>query len=138
MSGQRPTHCVPVPSGSLQVSLGLLRMNFKRKTDKRYIKCVPPGPALRTGSADTLQWIRESLSREGVVVNIKKPKHLFTETDLVRFNTTFWTVDDSTFVHPRNRAQIPFLIAVYCWTGARIGAFFNGPGLRYKVKNQSV
>ncbi|KAL9118138.1 MAG: hypothetical protein Q9187_005320, partial [Circinaria calcarea] len=42
------------------------------------------------------------------------------------------------FVHPRNKAQIPFAIAVFCWTGARMGASFPDKdnkargGLRYR------
>ncbi|KAL6716976.1 hypothetical protein ACLMJK_004889 [Lecanora helva] len=80
----------------------------------------------------TYKWIKAVLPAEGLLVNKRRPKHLFTEDDMVNFNTTFWTVDDSTFVHPRNRAQIPFLISVYCWTGARIGAFFSAAGLRYR------
>ena len=44
--------------------------------------------------------------------------------ELLQFTTTFWTVDDDYFTHPRNKVQIPFIIAVFCWTGARIGAFF--------------
>lgn len=70
----------------------------------------------------------------------EKPKYLFGEPELVRFNTTFWTVDESRFLHPRNRVQIPFLLALYCWTGARIGAFLPGvkdkdkAGLRYRVR----
>jgi len=57
-------------------------------------------------------------------VNKKKPKHLFGRKELVQFTNTFWTVDDNHFTHPRNKVQIPFIIAVFCWTGARIGAFF--------------
>ena len=85
------------------------------------------------------QWVRTVLRMESVVVKKNKPKYLFGETELVNFNTTFWTVDESYFVHPRNKAQIPFIIAVYCWTGARIGAFFpnrdnkDKAGLRYRV-----
>ena len=72
-------------------------------------------------------------------MNKKKPKHLFGEKELVQFTNTFWTVDDERFVHPRNKVQIPFIIAVFCWTGARIGAFFpekenkDKGGLRYRV-----
>jgi len=72
-------------------------------------------------------------------VNLRKPKHLFGETELVHFDTTFWTVDETCFVHPRNKAQVPFLIAVFCWTGARIGALLpdlkekDVAGRRYKV-----
>ena len=73
-------------------------------------------------------------------MNKRKPKHLFTEKELVHFNTTFWTVDDESISHPRNKVQIPFAIAVFCFTGARIGAFFPDrdnkaeAGLRYRVR----
>ncbi|KAI9768035.1 MAG: hypothetical protein M1839_004298 [Geoglossum umbratile] len=83
-------------------------------------------------------WVRTVLTEERLVVNAKKPKHLFDRDDLIRFHTTFWTMDDEKFIHPRNKLQIPFIIDVFCWTGARIGAFFptldnkNKGGLRYK------
>ena len=83
--------------------------------------------------------VRTVLTKERLVVNTKKPKHLFGKHDLIQFHTTFWTKDDASFVHPRNKVQIPFIIDVFCWTGARIGAFFPNPdnkaegGLRYKV-----
>ncbi|KAL2036358.1 hypothetical protein N7G274_010925 [Stereocaulon virgatum] len=76
--------------------------------------------------------------KEGLVVNKKKPKHLFGEQELVQFTNTFWAVDDAHFIYPRNKVQIPFTIAVLCWTGARIGAFFpekenkDKGGLRYR------
>ena len=85
------------------------------------------------------QLTRTVLIEEGVVANKRKKKHLFGKTELIQFNTTFWTVDDTTFVHPRNKVQIPFIISVFCWTGARIGAFFpdsgnkDDGGLRYRV-----
>ena len=81
------------------------------------------------------------LVKDGLVASKKKPKHLFGKTELTQFNITFWTTDDSQFVHPRNKAQIPFAIAVFCWTGARIGAFFPDidnkvrGGLRYRVSS---
>jgi len=83
--------------------------------------------------------VRTVLTEERLVVNTKKPKHLFGKDDLIQFHTTFWTKDDANFIHPRNKIQIPFIIDVFCWTGARIGAFFPNPsdkdeaGLRYKV-----
>ena len=70
---------------------------------------------------------------------MKKKKYLFGEKEFERFNKTFWTNDDAAFVHPRNKVQIAFIISVFCWTGARIGAFFPKPknkhvrGLRYRV-----
>jgi len=80
------------------------------------------------------------LTYKGLVVNKKKPKHLFGEKELVQFTKTFWTVDNSQFIYLRNKAQIPFIIAIFCWTGARIGAFFpdkkdnSKKGLQYRVR----
>ena len=77
------------------------------------------------------------LVKENLVTNCKKPKHLFGPKDRVRFLKTFWTADDAHFIHPRNRVQVPFLLSIFTWTGARIGAFFpnkdnkNEAGLRY-------
>ncbi len=59
--------------------------------------------------------------------------------ELVEFNNTFWIVDEGYFIHPCNKAQGPFLMLVYCWTGAIIGSFFPDKdgkadaGLRYRV-----
>lgn len=76
---------------------------------------------------------------EGETVNKRKIKRLFRETEFIQFNTAFWTADDACFIHPRNRVQVPFAILVFCWTGARIGAFFPNSkegtkGLLYKVQ----
>lgn len=43
---------------------------------------------------------------------------------------TAWTKDDLIFTPERYRIQFTFIIRVFCWTGARLGAFFTG-GLRY-------
>ncbi|KAL2037204.1 hypothetical protein N7G274_010067 [Stereocaulon virgatum] len=75
---------------------------------------------------------------DGSVVNKKKAKYLFGEKEFTRFTTTFWTVDDKVFTHPRNKVQIPFILSVFFWTAARIGAFFPGKkngskkGLQYR------
>ena len=72
-------------------------------------------------------------------MNKKKPKHLFGEKEFTRFITTFWTVDDKVFIHPRNKSQIPFVLSLFFWTAARIGAFFPEKkddikkGLQYRV-----
>ena len=66
------------------------------------------------------------------MVNIKRPKHLFTERNLHRLLQTAWTQDDLIFVAERCRIQFTFTFLEFCWTGARLGAFFDG-GLRYKV-----
>ena len=44
---------------------------------------------------------------------------------------TFWTKDDLIFIPERYRIQFTFIIRVYCWTGARLSAFFTD-GLRYR------
>lgn len=72
------------------------------------------------------------MTLEGTVVNKHRPKHNFTEQDLSRLILTLWTRDDLVFIPERYRVQATFITHVYCWTGARIGAFFTG-GLRYKV-----
>jgi hypothetical protein len=65
--------------------------------------------------------------------NTKKyPKHNFGLEEFKNFNTTFWTTDEGIFVHPRNKVQIPFIFSVFCWTEARIGAFFPKPKKRGK------
>ena len=66
----------------------------------------------------------------------KKPKHLFGEKEFTQFTITFWTVDDKLFT---NKVQIPFILSVFFWTAARIGAFFpekkndSKKGLQYRV-----
>lgn len=78
--------------------------------------------------------------QENLVANKKKKKYLFGEQEWAQFYKTFWTLNDDKFVHPRNKVQIPFVISVFCWTGARIGAFFPNKhnkekaGLRYRVR----
>ncbi|KAJ4507488.1 hypothetical protein HRR83_004066 [Exophiala dermatitidis] len=75
--------------------------------------------------------VRQTLTREGIVVNKHRPKHNFTDRDLNRVLLTLWTRDDLIFIPERYRVQVTFIIHVYCLTGARIGAFFTD-GLRYK------
>lgn len=83
--------------------------------------------------------MRKTLTQQSQVVNKRKEKRLFGIKELIEFNNTFWTADEGYFIHPRNKAQIPFLMSVYCWTGARIGSFFPDKdgkadaGLRYRV-----
>ena len=66
---------------------------------------------------------KKTLTKEGLVLKKHKKKHLFGEKEMIRFTTTFWTVDDAVFVHSHNRAQIPWLIDLFLWTVARICAF---------------
>jgi Protein of unknown function (DUF3435) len=75
--------------------------------------------------------VRKVLTVEGLVVNVHQPKHNFTNTDLTRILLALWTQDDLIFIPERYRVQFTFIFRVYCWTGARLSAFFTG-GLRYK------
>ena len=52
--------------------------------------------------------------------------------DLARFLLAVWTRDDLIFFSERYPVQTTFIIDVYCWTAARIGAFFSGR-LQYKL-----
>jgi len=86
----------------------------------------------RSNQSDPSQFVRKTLTEEGVVVNTQRPKHLFTLHDLTRLLVTLWTQDDLKFIPERYRLQYTLIIRMYCWTGARIGAFFTG-GLHYGV-----
>lgn len=68
---------------------------------------------------------------KGLAVNKRRPKHNFTASDLTRLLRTLWTQDDLIFIPERYRVQFTFIIRVYCWTGAPLGAFFTNR-LRYK------
>lgn len=79
--------------------------------------------------SDPFQFVRKTLTEEGVVVNIQLAKHTFTSRDLTRLPVTLWTQDDLMFIPERYRLQYTLIIRLYCWTGARLSAFFTG-GLR--------
>lgn len=70
--------------------------------------------------------MRKTLTLEGLVVNKRRPKYNFAPREL-----TLWTKDDLIFIPERYRIQFTFIIRVYCWTGARLSAFFTD-GLRYR------
>ena len=82
------------------------------------------------------QWVRRTLTAESLVVNKRRPKHNFALRDLTRLLVTLWTEDDLIFVHERYRLQFTLIFRMYCWTGARLAAFFTG-GLRYGASRGS-
>lgn len=53
-------------------------------------------------------------------MNKKTSKHLLGKEKLAQFINTFWTVDYAQFIHPRDKVQIPFAIAVSCLNGAEL------------------
>ena len=73
------------------------------------------------------------MTKEGLVANIKRPKHNFTERDARRILKTPWTKDDPIFIPHRYRLQFHYIFIEFLRTGARLGAFFTG-GLRYEVR----
>jgi hypothetical protein len=77
--------------------------------------------------------VRKTLTAEGVVVHVKKPKDNFTKRDLERVFQTLWNEDDLTFTSEYYRACFTLIVLLYCETGARLSAFFKG-GLRYRVR----
>jgi hypothetical protein len=73
--------------------------------------------------------VRKVLTLEGLVVNKRQPKHNFAARDLTRILVALWTQDDLLFIPEHYRIRFMFIIRVYCWTGARLSAFFTD-GLR--------
>lgn len=73
------------------------------------------------------------LPEEGDIVNECKPKYNFTKEDLDVILLTLWTRKDLIDISENEKVEFTLLIHVYCWTGARLGAFLDGAGLRYKV-----
>jgi hypothetical protein len=71
-----------------------------------------------------------------VIVNKRRPKHLFGKEDLTEVLLTLWTKDDLIFFMNAIEYSLHSFF-VYCWTGARLGAFFT-EGLCYKVSCKKV
>ncbi|KAH6614601.1 hypothetical protein B0J18DRAFT_439744 [Chaetomium sp. MPI-SDFR-AT-0129] len=72
---------------------------------------------------------------QGTVSAAERPKYNFGVADLDRVLLTLWTRRDLIFIHERERVQFHFLLESFCWSGGRIGAFFEGGGLKYKDIN---
>ena len=70
--------------------------------------------------------MRKTLTAEGVVVHVKKPKDNFTKRDLKRVFQTLWNKDDLTFTSEYYRTCFTLIALPYCETGARLSAFFRG------------
>ena len=72
------------------------------------------------------------LTAEDLVVNTKKPKYNFAAATLTKVLITLWTKNDLVFFPERYGLQYTFILRVYCWNGARLGAFFT-EAFRYGV-----
>jgi hypothetical protein len=79
------------------------------------------------------------LTKDGVIEDKKRPKNIFSKRDLIELLVSIWTLDDPMFIHERNRVQLTLTILIFCFSGARIGAFIpdtlkaKDRGIRYKV-----
>ncbi|KAK3897235.1 hypothetical protein C8A05DRAFT_48072 [Staphylotrichum tortipilum] len=63
---------------------------------------------------------------KGTVSAAERPKYNFQIGDLDNVLVTLWTGPNVASFHERERVQFHFLSDVFCWSGARIGAFFCG------------
>ena len=69
---------------------------------------------------EVYQWVRNILTKEGFGREQKEAE----ASDRQKGSGTYhYFLDRYHFTYPRNKVRIHFIIAVFCWTGARIGAF---------------
>lgn len=61
---------------------------------------------------------------DNILARRKIPKHIFSKTELDRALIALWTQDDTMFIPERHRVQATLIFHIFCFTGARIGAFF--------------
>lgn len=87
-----------------------------------------------------MQWIKKTLTADGVVVDQKKEKLNFTRHDFLRVVSSLWQTDHQTFIPGLLKVVILFALQLYLFTGARVGAFIPSSedkherGLRYEVR----
>jgi protein tyrosine phosphatase (PTP) superfamily phosphohydrolase (DUF442 family) len=63
---------------------------------------------------------------------------LFDIDDLVNILVFLWTEDDLVSIHECMRDQITFLILVYCYSGARIGALLHNGKAEVRRKDDQI
>ncbi|KAJ5267504.1 hypothetical protein N7478_010312 [Penicillium angulare] len=87
---------------------------------------------------DKLQWIKNTLTKDGKVVNKKKQKYNFKKDDFLRVVASMWKADHKKFIPVLMKVQILFALQLYLFTGARVGSFMpshsnkHERGLRYE------
>jgi hypothetical protein len=65
------------------------------------------------------------LGAEKLVVDLRRPKHNFTDRDVSRILKAVWAKDDASYIHERDRIEFNMLVILYMSTGARYMAFFT-------------
>ena len=86
-----------------------------------------------------MQWIKNTLTAEGIVVNQKKQKYNFKRDDFLKVVSSIWQTDHQKFIPGLTKVLILFALQLYLFTGARVGTFMpsdkdkHHKGLRYEV-----
>ena len=75
-----------------------------------YNVSVPYGQAKVLKLTSSLkQWVRRTLTKEGLIVKKNRPKHLFSEENLAQVLLALWIKNDLIFIHECNRIQFAFI-----------------------------
>ncbi|OQD85679.1 hypothetical protein PENANT_c009G09656 [Penicillium antarcticum] len=84
------------------------------------------------------EWIKNTLTAEGIVVNQKKQKYNFKRDDFLKIVASIWQSDHQKFIPGLTKVLILFALQLYLFTGARVGTFMpsdedkHHKGLRYE------
>ena len=87
-----------------------------------------------------MQWIKNTLTAEGIVVNQKKQKYNFKRDNFLDVVASIWQTDHQMFMPGLTKVLILFALQLYLFTGARVGSFMpsnenkHEKGLRYEVR----
>ncbi|KAJ5415013.1 hypothetical protein N7509_000111 [Penicillium cosmopolitanum] len=90
---------------------------------------------------DKLQWIKNTLTKDGKVVNKRKQKYNFRKEDFLKVVASMWKDDHKSFIPVLMKPQILFALQLYLFTGARVGSFMpshrnkHERGLRYECQH---
>ncbi|KAK8070327.1 hypothetical protein PG994_006943 [Apiospora phragmitis] len=77
--------------------------------------------------SEVYTWLRIVVcEEERLIENVHVQKFNFTKKELDRVMRGLLTRPDLKYMHERTRIQIAYIIPTYCWSGARLGAFFTG------------
>ncbi|KAJ5139024.1 uncharacterized protein N7515_003872 [Penicillium bovifimosum] len=91
---------------------------------------------------EVYDWIKNTLTAEGIVVDQKKQKYNFKRDDFLKVVASIWQADHQKFIPGLTKVLILFALQLYLFTGARVGTFMPSDedkhykGLRYEVFNQ--
>ncbi|KAJ5145808.1 uncharacterized protein N7515_000372 [Penicillium bovifimosum] len=87
---------------------------------------------------EVYDWIKNTLTAEGIVVDQKKQKYNFKRDDFLKVVASIWQADHQKFIPGLTKVLILFALQLYLFTGARVGTFMPSDedkhykGLRYE------